>query len=157
MAYPQKGNLLNFFMPNIPVATTTSGVLREMDIGAASGNHGEYVCVRPCRMKLAGFLVTGEVVAGTTTAPTVIFTHRPTPLSATGEVVASTLTIPDTTAVGAAIIDSDLDVEFSVGDSVEISWTVGVGDPTGMGHAFAEFDYQPENEAANNTEVTETA
>lgn len=157
MSYDQKGNLSNFFIPNIPLATTTAGVMREVDIGAASGDHGEYICVRPCRLKKTGFIVVGEAAGGTTTAPTVVFTKRPTPLSATGESVASTLTIPDTTAIGSAIVDSDLDVAFAVGDSLEISWTVGVGSPTGQGFAFAECDYDPENDVQNNTEVSETA
>jgi hypothetical protein len=156
MSYPNKGALLDFFMPNIPLATTTAGVMREIDVGAASADHGEYICFRPCVMRKAAFIVVGEVIGGTTGAPTVVFTHRPTPLSATGEVVASTLTLPDTTAIGQVIVDSDLAVAFAVGDSVEIAHTIGTGTPTGMGFPFAEFDYDPET-VGNNTDVTETA
>jgi hypothetical protein len=144
------------FIPNIPLATTTAGVLREIDIGAASGDHGEYICIKRCQLKRVQFTVAGEIVAGTTTAPTVVFTKRPTPLSATGEAVVSTLTIPDTTAVGATIY-ADVDVNMVVGDSLEVAWTVGTGDPTGMGFASFHYDDDPENEAANNTEVTVSA
>ena len=156
MSYPQSGGVSNYFVPNIPLATTTAGVLREVDIGAASADHGEMICIKSCVMKLAGFIMVGELAGGTSTAPTVVFTRRPTPLSATGEVVAATLTIPDATAVGAAIVKNDLSVNFAVGDSFEIAHTVGVGTPTGIGFWFAEFDDDPEV-IANNSEVTATA
>lgn len=155
MSYENNGGLLKYFMPNIPLATTTAGVLREMDIGASSGDHGEYICIKPCVMKRTGFICVGEAAGGSTTAPTVIFTKRPTPLSATSESVASTLTIPDGTAIGSAIYE-DINVAFAVGDSVEISWTVGVGTPTGIGFAFAECADDPEV-AGNNSELTATA
>lgn len=156
MAYAQKGGALNYFIPNIPLATTTAGVLREMDIGAASGDHGEMICIKACTMRLAGFIMVGELAGGTTTAPTVVFTKRPTPLSATGETVVTTLTVPDATAVGSAIVDSAVNVDFEVGDSFEISWTVGVGTPTGIGHWFVECEDKPEV-IGNVTEVSETA
>jgi hypothetical protein len=155
MSYENSGGLLNYFIPNIPLATTTAGVVREMDIGAASADHGEYICVKPCKIKRAGFIMVGELAGGTTTAPTVVFTKRPTPLSATGEAVAATVTIPDATAVGSAIY-KDIDVSFNVGDSVEISHTVGVGTPTGIGFPFAECVDDSEV-SANNTELTVSA
>jgi len=155
MSYENDGGLLKYFVPNIPVATSTAGVVREMHIGASSTDHGEYVCVKPCVMKRAGFVLTGEAASGTSTAPTVIFTKRPTPLSATDESVIATLTIPSGTAIGKAIY-KDINVKFSVGDSVELSHTVGVGTPTGMGHAFAECADDPEV-AGNNSDLTATA
>lgn len=156
MAYPQSGGVLNYFVPNIPLATTTAGVMREMDIGASSADHGEMICIKACTLRLVGFICVGELAGGTTTAPTVVFTKRPTPLSATGEAVSSTLTIPDATAVGKAIVDSDLSVDFEVGDSLEIAHTVGVGTPTGIGFWFAEFEDKPEV-IGNNSDVSETA
>lgn len=156
MSYPQSGNLLNYFVPNIPLATTTAGVMREVDIGAASGDHGELLCVKACTINLLGFIMTGEVAGGTSVAPTVIFKKRPTPLSATDEATITTLTIPDATAVGSAIVDSDLAYDMAVGDSLEISWTVGTGTPTGMGHWFGEASDKPEV-IGNNTDVSETA
>lgn len=158
MSYPKKAGHLAFMVPNIPLATTTAGVLREIDIGAASSDHGEFVCIYPVWVLQTQFTVTGEVVAGTTTAPTVIFTKRPTPLSATGESVISTLTIPDGTAVGATIFEdiSDDILTLEVGDSIEVSWTVGVGSPTGMGHASMICAPDPEY-SGNNTGLTATA
>lgn len=157
MSYPQSGGLLNYFVPNVPLATTTAGVMREIDIGASSGDHGEWICSKPCKLKRTMFTVAGEIVGGTSAAPTVIFTKRPTPLSDTGEAVVSTLTIPDTTAVGATIYE-DLTTEytFDIGDSLEISWTVGTGSPTGMGFAHAEFEDSAEI-PGNMTSVTATA
>ena len=87
MSYAQSGSLLNYFIPNIPLATTTAGVLREVDIGASSGDHGELICVKACTINLLGFIMVGELAGGTSVAPTVIFKKRPTPLSATGELL----------------------------------------------------------------------
>lgn len=136
MAYEKEYGHLAFFVPNIPVATTDAGVMQEIDIGASSADHGEFVCIKNCQVKRLGFVVTGEIVAGTSAAPTVVFTKRPTPLSATSEAVVETLTIPDTTAVGKVLYLDINPVEFAVGDSMEIAHTVGTGSPTGMGHAF---------------------
>lgn len=155
MSYERSLGHLAYCIPNIPVATTTAGVLREIDVGASSANHGEYVCIRACTVNRLGFIVTGEVIGGTSSAPTVVFTKRPTPLSATDESVMGTLTIPDTTAVGKAIY-SEINVDLEVGDSVEVAWTIGSGSPTGMGHAFFQCEDKPEV-PGNNTDLTASA
>ena len=153
--YSQAGNHLNYFIPNIPLATTTAGVMREIDIGASSGDHGEYICVKPCIIKRCQFMMVGELAGGTSAAPTVIFTKRPTPLSATGETVAATLTIPNATAVGVTVY-KDIELTMDVGDSIELSWTVGTGTPTGIGLAsMVCFDH--EEAAGNNTDMLESA
>lgn len=154
--YTEKGGLLNFFAPNIPFATTTSGVLREIDIGGSSATHGEYVCFRPCTVRQFSFAVTGEDVSGTSVAPTVVFKKHPTPLSATGSSTICTLTVPSGTAVGKVVYKNITPVDFAVGDSIEISWTIGTGTPTGMGHVAAECDYDPEKET-NNTDMIASA
>lgn len=157
MSYTQKGNHLEFFIPNIPLATSTSGVLREIDIGAASGDHGELICVRSCVVRRLGFILSGEAASGTTTAPTVIFTKRPTPLSASGESVIGTLTIPSGTAIGKVVYkDLSSPVTLAVGDSVEVSWTVGVGTPTGQGLYFMVCDEDPE-QPGNNSDMIASA
>lgn len=152
MAYPQKGSHLNFFIPNIPLAANAAEVLKEVDIGAASGDHGELICVRPCYVTQVGFVLTGEAASGTVTAPTVIFTKRPTPLSSSGEAVAGTLTVASGTAIGKVVYENITPVAFAVGDSMEISWTVGSGTPTGMGHYYFICDEDPEV-AANNSDM----
>ena len=148
----------SYLIPNNPLASTSlaDSPLSEVDIGASSGDHGEMICIRSCKVKRLLFVVSGEAVSGTTTAPTVIFTKRPTPLSATDESAIGTLTIPTGTAIG-KVVYKDLDaIALAVGDSVEISWTVGVGTPTGMGFWGLEVDEDPE-EPANNSDMIESA
>lgn len=151
MAYTQEGGWLNYFSPD---AGDLVGVL---DIGASSADAGEFVCIKPCVIKRVGFVVTDEVVAGTSTAPQVVFTKRPTPNSATGEVVTATLTVPDGTAVGETIIldldTSDADARFDIGDSLELSHVVGTGSPTGQGIPFA-VCMDAAEDASNMTGVT---
>lgn len=107
-----------------------------IDIGAASANAGELSCVVPCSVHQVQFHVTDEVAGGTSVAPQVIFTKRPTPNSATSESVVATLTIPDATAVGAVIYtELSSPIDFEVGDVMEISHVIGTGTPTGQGIA----------------------
>lgn len=144
------------FVPIITLAQNAAEVLKEIDIGASSGNHGEYLCVQRCQLKKVQFTLTSEAASGTTTAPTVVITKRPTPLSASGATAVATLTIPSGTAIGATIY-KDIDVNMSVGDSMHIAWTVGVGTPTGIGVFSFQYDDDPENEDANNSEVSASA
>lgn len=145
-----------YFRPIITLAQNAAEVLKEMDIGAASADHGEFVCVKPCVLRRIGFVLTSEAASGTTTAPTVIFTKRPTPLSATSEAVAGTLTVPSGTAIGKVVYKDITPVRFAVGDSLELSHTVGVGTPTGQGVPFFVVEDSPE-EPANNSDMIESA
>lgn len=142
MSYENSGSLLNYFAPDAAAPITV------IDIGASSANAGELVCVKPCVIKRVMFALTDEVAGGTSVAPQVIFTKRPTPNSATGETVVGTLTIPDATAVG-KVVYKDVNVSFEVGDSLEISHVVGTGTPTGQGIASAECFDRPEDPANN--------
>ncbi len=154
--YPQQGNHLAFFQPNILLAQNAAEVLKAIDIGAASGDHGEYLCVKSCKVARLQFTLTEEAASGTVTAPRVIFTKRPTPLSASGESVIGTVIVPSGTAIGKTVY-LDIDpVSFSVGDSVEISWVVGSGTPTGIGHASFVCNEDPEV-PANNADMIESA
>lgn len=157
MGYDRTDSMLNYFAPNIPVATTDAGVLQEIDIGASSADHGEYVCFRRCTVTEIIFAMTGELAGGSSTAPTVVFTKRPTPLSATDESVVGTLTIPDQTAVGKVIRKRlSTPVNFAVGDSMEIAHTVGVGTPTGMGVAYFLCEDDPEY-ISNESDLSDSA
>ena len=98
MSYPERYGHRAFFSGDAAAPEIV------IDIGAASADAGELSCVVPCTIHQLQFHVTDEVVAGTTTAPTVVFTKRPTPNSATSESVVGTLTIPDGTAVRAVIV-----------------------------------------------------
>ena len=156
MSYDRRNGVGAYFIPNLPLAsTTTAPVLLEMDIGAASADHGEMICVKACRLLRAGFICVGELAGGTSVAPQVLFKKRPTPLSATGETTAATVNVPDATAVGAAIY-VEVDVAFAVGDSLEISHVIGTGTPTGKGFWFIEAADSPEV-AGNNSELTASA
>lgn len=133
MAYPQQANHLAFFTPLITLAQNAAEVLKEMDIGAASADHGELVCVKSCLVTRLQFTLTSEVAGGTSVAPRVIFTRRPTPLSATSEAIAGTVIVPDGTAVGKTVYLNIDPVAFAVGDSMELSHVIGTGTPTGQG------------------------
>lgn len=150
MSYDQRFSHRAFFSPDAAAPEIV------IDIGAASADAGELSCIVPNQVVQLQFHVTDEVVAGTTTAPTVIFTKRPTPNSATAEAAIGTLTIPDGTAVGAVIYKNITPVHFDIGDVLEVSHTVGVGAPTGQGIAAAVCVYSPE-EPANMTSVTASA
>lgn len=151
MAYTQKFGHRAFFSADAAAPEIV------IDIGSTGSNSGELSCVVACDVHQVQFLVTDEAVVGTTTAPTVVFTKRPTPNSATAESVVATLTIPDGTAVG-SVIYSELSspVNFQVGDVMEISHTVGVGAPAGQGIAAFVCAHDPEV-PANNTDMTASA
>ena len=149
MAYDNKGNHLEYFTPLITLANLAAEVMKEVDIGAASADLGELVCVRPCQVSQLQFTLTSEAASGTTTAPRVIFTKRVTPLSATGEAIVGTVIVPSGTAIGKTVYKAISPINFSVGDTMEISHVVGVGTPTGIGvYSFICFD-DPEVEANN--------
>lgn len=137
-----RGGFYNFFMPNAAALNTV------INIGASSTDHGEWVCIRPCRAREFFFIATDEAVGGDTTAPTVIFTKRPTPKSSSGEQVVGVLTVPHGTAVGVPVrkkvVAEDGDNYFGVGDALEVSHTVGVGSPTGQGIVGGVFEEDPE-------------
>jgi hypothetical protein len=153
MSYARKGSHLNFFTPLVTLAQNAAEVLKEVDIGASSGDHGELVCVRPCMVTQCGFVLTSEAASGTVTAPTVIFTKRPTPLSATNEAVISTVTVASGSAIGGVAYENCTPVAFKVGDSLEVSWTVGSGTPTGQGVYYFICDENPDVEANNSDMV----
>lgn len=131
--YDKKANHLAFFVPNILLAQNAAEVLKAMDIGAASADHGELLCVKNCKVVAVQFTATEEAVSGTSVAPEVVFTKRPTPLSSSGEAVVKSLTVPSGTAIGKTVVAFIEPVEFAVGDSMELSHVIGTGTPTGIG------------------------
>src|SRR5262245_2807098 len=140
MAY--SGNASDFFILGAKL-DGSADVNKAIDIGAASGTHGEIYCKRPCYVKRIGFILTEELAGGTTTAPTVVFRKRPTPLSSSGDSAVGTLTVPDATAVGKVVYKNITPVVFAEGDAINITWTVGVGTPTGIGRWFLDADDDP--------------
>ncbi len=148
MSYVNKGGMGLHFKSLALLAAATVVVDGEVDIGAASGDHGELLCFRQCYLTRCSFMLTSEAASGTSVAPTVIFTKRPTPLSASSESVVCTLTVPTGTAIGKVVYkDLATPIQFVPGDSLEISWTVGTGTPTGIGMWHIEVNDDPETPA----------
>lgn len=148
--YTRGGNMLQFFRPVLAVAANVTNPLCAVDIGANSGTHGEFICVRRCKVKTLLFIVSLEAVSGTTTAPTVVFTKRVTPGSDTSAVAMGTLTIPSGTALKKTVYKQITPMAFGPGDVIKVAWTIGVGTPTGQGEVeiYAEEDPDvPENES----------
>ena len=154
--YTQEGSHLAFFVPNIKLAENAAEVLKCIDIGASSAIAGEYLCVKACKIKRFQFTMTEEVAGGTSVAPTVVFKKHPTPLSSSGSSTLCTLTIPDGTAVGKTVYKDISEVVMAVGDSIEVSWTVGTGTPTGQGLASFVCHEDPET-SANNSDMIASA
>jgi len=147
--------MLNYFIPNAPLAGSgVVAVMNEMDIGATGSELGEYICVKACTITRTMFIAVGEAVSGTSVAPQVLFKKRPTPLSATDESTISTLNVASGTAIGSGTYE-DISADMEVGDSIEISWVVGTGTPTGIGFPSFSCEDKPED-MANNSEMTAT-
>lgn len=153
--YTQEGSHLAFMVPNIALAQNAAEVLKAIDIGASSGDHGEFLVVKPCKVKRLQFTLTEELAGGSSVAPQVVFTKRPTPLSASGESVIDSVIVPDQTAIGKTVY-VNVDVNLAVGDSVEISWVIGTGTPTGIGLASMICEEMPED-PRNNSDMVESA
>ncbi len=149
MAYVDQHNFLAYFQPLLALAAGDPAVMREIDIGAASGSQGEYLCVKPCMLHRGQFTATAEAVSGTTTPPTVILKKRPTPLSATGESTIMTIIVPSGMAIGKTCYKDVDPVQFMPGDSLKIDWTVGVGTPTGIGIFSALCENSPKTPMEN--------
>lgn len=152
MAYEKYGGLLEYFRPKMVVAANDTKPLCAIDIGASSADHGEFVCIKPCVMLKAMFVVSLENVSGTSVAPQVIFTKRPTPGSATGEAVVATLTIPSGTVIGKTVYKDVTPVAFKVGEALELSHIIGTGTPTGQGDADI-LAYADPEVAGNNSNM----
>ena len=148
MSYDKSGSHLKYFVANIPFAEDAAKVLKEMDIGGSSADHGEFICVKSCRVSRLQFTLAGEAASGTSVAPTVIFTKRPTPLSASSEVVVGIVTVATGGAIGKTYYKLVDPVDFAIGDSMELSHVVGTGTPTGMG--FPSFICEDDPEVPEN-------
>lgn len=155
--YDTKGGLLCFFQPSILLAQNAAEVLKNIDIGASSADHGEYICFRACIVKELHFTMTEEAASGTSVAPTVVVTKRVTPLSSSGAVSVATITVPTGTAIGKIVRKKvTTPVRFAPGESMHIAWVIGTGTPTGIGTFSALFEESPET-LANNSDMVESA
>ena len=152
MSYPFAGNRLNYFEPVMAVAANDTKPLCAVDIGAANATHGEFVCVVPCVLKSAKFSVTAENVTGTSSAPYVVLTKYTAPGAGGSATVIGTITVPNGATIGKVYYKKDLNVQFAVGDVVQIKHVVGSGSPSGQGNVDWFCEISPEVEG-NNTDM----
>ena len=146
MSYDSNRNMLAFMSPS------GTAPLTAITLSSASASNGEFIVHKQCDVHVLQFVVTTAVV-GTTTAPTVVFSKRPTAGSSSGATVIGTLTIPTGTAAGTVIYKRVSPVNMVVGNSLEIAWTIAVGSPAGVGQASVICLEDPEVEAANSKMV----
>lgn len=156
MSYPQQGNKMAFFHPVMVEAHNDTRPLCAVDIGASSGDHGDFVCVRRCYVKRFFFALTLEAASGTSVAPTVIFKKYPIVANSSGASTLATLTVPTGTAIGKIVYKDVTPVLFVPGNGMHISWTIGTGTPTGIGDAEWHCELDPEV-ALNDTNLIASA
>lgn len=154
--YERTGNMEAFFRPVMAEAHNDTRPLCAIDIGASSGAHGEWICIRPCKVKTLLFHLSIEAASGTSVAPTVVFYKRVTPGTSTSGSAVGTLTIPTGTALGSTVYKQITPVNFVVGDLIYLTWTIGTGTPTGIGDANAYVEPDPDV-AGNNSEMIASA
>ena len=157
MSYPERGNKLDFFEPIMDVTGTATKPLCAVDIGAANATHGEFVCVRPCTIREAQFVVSLEAVVGTTTAPYVVLTKYAAPAAGGASAAVGTITVPTGTAVGKVVRKSSLSTSFAVGDVIQIKHVIGTGG-TVTGQGNVNWICEPNHEVAgNNSDISSSS
>lgn len=149
MSYTEAG-----LSPGLVLPAGTA-LITEVDIGAASSDVGDWIFFVRAKVSRVYFILVSEAAGGSGTAPTVVFTKRPTPGSATGASAVATITVPDGTAVGKCVY-ADCDVEFAPGDALHIAWTIGITGPTGQGFPGFRAEPLPDN-VANASDFSESA
>lgn len=156
MSYPIQGNKFAFFHPVMAEAHGDTRPACAVDIGASSGDHGDYVCTRQCVIKRFLFHVTIEAVSGTSAAPTVVFKKYSAYGVTSGAVTLATLTIPTGTAIGKTVYKDITPYVLKPGEAIHISWTIGTGTPTGIGDVDWMCEADPEN-AGNQSNLIASA
>lgn len=126
MSYPQSGGLLDFFVPVQVIAANSTKPLCAINIAAANGTHGEYVCVVPCTLRQLQATVVLATVS-TSTVPVITFKHYTLPGAGGTATTIDTISIPDAQSVGKTYYVKDLSQKFLPGQVMQISWTLGTG------------------------------
>ena len=154
MSYDLKGNKLDFFYPIMAVSGKDTKPLCAVDIGAANATHGEFVCIRPCTIREAQFIVSAEAVVGTTTAPYVVLTKYTAPAAGGSSTAIGTITVPTGSAVGAVVRKGSLSTAFAVGDVIQIKHVIGTGG-SAAGQGDVNWLCEPSHEVAgNNSDIS---
>lgn len=126
MSYPQKGSLLGFFQPNLVIAGTGTKPLAAINVAAANGTHGEYICMRACTLRQVQATVNLATVS-TSTVPVITFKRYTLPNAGGTATTITTVSIPDASSVGQTYYKKDLSTDFLPGQALQISWTLGTG------------------------------
>lgn len=156
MGYPQGNNFLNFFTPIMTIAANNTKPLCAINIAAANGTHGEFVCTVPCTVRRA-FATVVLATVSTSTVPVITLKKYTAPGAGGTATTVGTLSVPDASAVGKVLYKDNLSTSFAVGDVLQLSWTLGTGGSVaGEAVVTAECEYNPEV-PANNTDMTASA
>lgn len=126
MAYPQQGNWLQFFVPNMVIAANSTKPLCAINIAAANATHGEFICVVPCVIRRAQATVVLNTVS-TSTLPVVTLTKYTLPGAGGTSTTIDTLSIPDASTLGQTVYVKDLSTSFLPGQVIQVKHTLGTG------------------------------
>lgn len=126
MAYPDRGSMLKFFVPNLAISGSATKPFCAINVAAANATHGEYVCVVPCTVRQIGLFVVLNTVS-TSLAPVVHFTKYTIPAAGGTATVIDTVSPLDASTLGQVYYVKDLSTNFKVGDSMQIKHVVGTG------------------------------
>ena len=108
------------------IAANSTKPLAAINIAAANGTHGEFVCVVPCTLRQLQATVTLATVS-TSTVPVITFKKYTLPNAGGTATTIDTISVPDASTVGQTYYVKDLATEFLPGQVLQISWTLGTG------------------------------
>jgi len=124
-----------------------TGALTEEDL-TATGDHGQWICMRGAWLRRVGFLVT-TAVAADNTAPVVEFAHRSTPGGSDSSI--KQLTISDGTSAG-SFETATVNQEFKEGEELNLKVATAAADSgTAAGNGFYMFELEGTQNNASGT------
>lgn len=127
MAYPGAQGHLAYFVPKMVIAANDTKPLCAINVAAANGTHGEFICTVPCVVRqLKGTIILASV--NTSTTAKINFTKYTAPGAGGTSTSVGQLAVPDAKAAGTVLYkDISSPVTFAIGDVMQIAWTVGTG------------------------------
>jgi len=126
MSYTRQGNWLNYFTPNMVIAANSTKPLAAINIAAANATHGEFICVKPCTIRMAQATVVLATVS-TSTVPVITLTKYTLPGAGGTSTTIDTISIPDASSVGQTLYVKDLSTSFVPGQVIQVKHTLGTG------------------------------
>lgn len=157
MAYPSAQGHLAYFVPVLAIAGNATKPLAAINVAAANGTHGEFICTVPCVVRqLKGALTLASV--NTSTTAKVNFTKYTLPSAGGTSTTVGQLAIPDAKVAGTVLYkDLTAGVTFAIGDVMQVAWTLGTGGSV-AGEVVVSWDceYDPEV-PGNNSDMVASA